>query len=381
MFTIVGTFPYQLPENSVRSCGPIYIITNYLGQYKSTEWNKLCSHHSLCNKGTVVEARIALLRYSDVIVGAMASQITSLSIVYSGADQRKHQNSASLAFVRGINPRPVNSPHLWPVTRNMFPFDDVIIWQCWYIEPYRNALSPHTQEFRFLLWNIHDRHTYIGTNKSWTCEIYVIQLLDMTKIGAFRPRGMFSSVASSDKLNACLHNICLYTKLLISIFIPRTIFVVTVALILRFFARNLLQTKMSPYGPFSIKLPRCQYWLLYEWRLFTLLISANVYINGVLNRLSVNIYWLSNKIQEGFHQQYLLTQNHSWFQLCQQRVISKVIPWKLWKIWPDHLSDQAPVLLHNIHTMGRYIHFNHTNPKITFSNQMFINIVRVSLSL
>ena len=53
--------------------------------------------------------------YSDAIMGSMASQITSLaivySIVYSGADQRKHQSSASLAFVRGIHRGPVNSPH------------------------------------------------------------------------------------------------------------------------------------------------------------------------------------------------------------------------------------------------------------------------------
>ena len=51
-----------------------------------------------------------MLHYSDVIRGMMVSQITSLAIVYltiySGADQRKHQSSASLAFVRGI--------HLWP---------------------------------------------------------------------------------------------------------------------------------------------------------------------------------------------------------------------------------------------------------------------------
>ena len=69
--------------------------------------------------------------YNDVIMGAIASQITSLtivySIVYSGADQRKHQSSASLAFVRGIHREPVNSPHKWPVTRKMFPFDDVIM--------------------------------------------------------------------------------------------------------------------------------------------------------------------------------------------------------------------------------------------------------------
>ena len=62
--------------------------------------------------------------YNDVIMSAMASQITSLTIVnstvYSGADQRKHQSSASLAFVRGIHRWPVNSPHKGPVTRKCF---------------------------------------------------------------------------------------------------------------------------------------------------------------------------------------------------------------------------------------------------------------------
>ena len=69
--------------------------------------------------------------YNDVIMGAITSQITSLtivySIVYSDADQRKHQSSASLAFERGIHRGPVNSPHKWPVTQKMFPFDDVIM--------------------------------------------------------------------------------------------------------------------------------------------------------------------------------------------------------------------------------------------------------------
>ena len=50
------------------------------------------------------------------------------SSVYSGADQRKHQSSASLTFVLGIHRGPVNSPHKWPVTRKMFPFDDVIMY-------------------------------------------------------------------------------------------------------------------------------------------------------------------------------------------------------------------------------------------------------------
>ena len=64
-------------------------------------------------------------------MSVMASQITSLIIVYptvySGADQRKHQSSASLAFKWGIHRWPVNSPQKGPVNRKMFPFDDIII--------------------------------------------------------------------------------------------------------------------------------------------------------------------------------------------------------------------------------------------------------------
>ena len=71
------------------------------------------------------------VHYNDVIMGTIASQITSLTIVYStaysDADQRKYQCSASLAFVRGSLRGPVNFPHKWPVTRKMFPFDDVIM--------------------------------------------------------------------------------------------------------------------------------------------------------------------------------------------------------------------------------------------------------------
>ena len=69
--------------------------------------------------------------HNSDVMSAMASQITGVSIVYStvcsDADQRKHQISASLAFVRGIHRSPVNSPHKEPVTRKMFPFNDVIM--------------------------------------------------------------------------------------------------------------------------------------------------------------------------------------------------------------------------------------------------------------
>ena len=70
--------------------------------------------------------------YCDVIMGMMASQITSLTIVYSivhsGADQRILQSSVSLAFVWGIHRWPVNSSHKWPVMQKTFSFDDVIMY-------------------------------------------------------------------------------------------------------------------------------------------------------------------------------------------------------------------------------------------------------------
>ena len=64
-------------------------------------------------------------------MGVVASEITSLMIiyliVYLGADQRKHQSSVSLSFVRGIHRWSVNSPHKGPVTQKMLPFYDVIM--------------------------------------------------------------------------------------------------------------------------------------------------------------------------------------------------------------------------------------------------------------
>ena len=63
--------------------------------------------------------------------GAIVSQINGVSIacstLCSGADQRKHQSSASLASVTEIHRWPVDSPHKEPVARKMFPLDDVIM--------------------------------------------------------------------------------------------------------------------------------------------------------------------------------------------------------------------------------------------------------------
>ena len=99
------------------------------------------------------------------------AQITSVEIfcstVSSGAYHRKHQSSASLAFVR---PSPMNSPHKWPVTRKMFPFDDVII-LCgrWAISEAYDYAKPHSY------------------NRTWECSI--------------------------DQLNNNVHGIYLYLKI------------------------------------------------------------------------------------------------------------------------------------------------------------------------
>ena len=122
-----------------------------------TRLRKLDMHDSVSSSDHDIHARSMLKlnlllakHYSDVIMSAMASQITGVSIVCSafcsGTDQRKHQSSASLTFVTGIHRTPVDSPHKGPVTRNIFPFDDVIM----------HSISP----CRVLLWS-HCGHSII----------------------------------------------------------------------------------------------------------------------------------------------------------------------------------------------------------------------------
>ena len=88
------------------------------GDWKRLAWNSAASIMSSPH-------------YCNVIMGAVVSQVTSLTIVYltvlSGGDQRKHQSPASLAFLRGIHRWPMNSSHKIPVTRKKFSFDDVIM--------------------------------------------------------------------------------------------------------------------------------------------------------------------------------------------------------------------------------------------------------------
>ena len=104
---VTGGFPYMASSMQTSSWAYVWLI--YQG------WQFQSSH------------------YSDTIMNAMESQITGVSIVYStvcsGGDQRKHQSSASLVFVRGIHRLPVNSPHKGPVTRKMLRHNDVMMIQ------------------------------------------------------------------------------------------------------------------------------------------------------------------------------------------------------------------------------------------------------------
>ena len=99
-------------------------------------------------------------------MGATASQITSLtsaySTVYPGADHRKHQSSASMAFVRGIHRWPVNSPLKGPVTRKMFPFDDVIMFQC----ARRVSSECHTPALFYIL-----------LSNGYVCRLYLLHVV------------------------------------------------------------------------------------------------------------------------------------------------------------------------------------------------------------
>ena len=105
---------------------------------------------------------LSMLHYIDVIMTTIASQITSLTVVYStvysDADQRKHQSSASLAFVRGIHrdrwiPRTKgqlrgNCFHL--MTSSCNP-------PCWF----SSVLVKETPGNCVLLCNLYSGHNYI----------------------------------------------------------------------------------------------------------------------------------------------------------------------------------------------------------------------------
>ena len=131
---ISNFIPYFMMDVITYPCWDLSKTMSVKGapEFHNVVWSKATYSKSL--RGIETKKILSELHYSDVIMAALAPQITGVSIVHSticaGTDQRKHQSSASLAFMRGIHRWPVNSPHKGPVTRKMFPFDDVITASC-----------------------------------------------------------------------------------------------------------------------------------------------------------------------------------------------------------------------------------------------------------
>ena len=138
--------------------------------------------------------------YNDVIMNAMAPQITSLTIVYStfysGTYQRKHQSSASLAFVRGIHRWLGNSPHKGPVTRNMSPFDDVIM-ICSSSRRTHTSPSPHTLHSVSSV-RLHAKWQISGRDHSGQkCRFMWVWLKTYTQPRAFAPLSLLTKLIST----------------------------------------------------------------------------------------------------------------------------------------------------------------------------------------
>ena len=133
-------------------------------------------------------------------MGTIASQITSLtivySIVYSDADQRKHQNSASLAFVPGSHR---------PVTRIMFPFDDVIMWREHIHSINQHVVHigtevGHNGTLKYITWiTILPKITHPAFIVEWTPRKHVLKETCSNIAGLF-PKQMFG-MATPDEVN------------------------------------------------------------------------------------------------------------------------------------------------------------------------------------
>ena len=99
-------------------------------------------------------------------MSAMESQITSLTIAYSSVYSRRRWKKTSklriTGLVRGIDRWPVNSPHKGPVTRKVFPFEDVIM--LWELEVWSMFYLSHCTvvfDRASLYWTTLERHPTI----------------------------------------------------------------------------------------------------------------------------------------------------------------------------------------------------------------------------
>ena len=170
--------------------------------------------------------------YNDVIMNALASQITSLTIVYSpaylDADQRKHKAPRHWPLCGEFTG---NSPHKRPVTRKMFPFDDVIMvwtgtsWRHRWHQLFTKVLWPHNWNLMIILFALiffysndpikaqfctcHDSSAVVACAKLWLCSdqckgcMYFYNICIMGSLTAceMSPRRIFSRVILGHFLN------------------------------------------------------------------------------------------------------------------------------------------------------------------------------------
>ena len=133
---VTGGFPSQRASNvdmlSLLSKCTSCCINNLVAsdfRHLTLMWHHCNNSVEILILGLATSQPIQTSHYNNVIIGAMASRLCTqpYSTVCSDADQRKHQSSASLAFVRGIYQWPVNFLHKGPVIRKTFPLDDIIM--------------------------------------------------------------------------------------------------------------------------------------------------------------------------------------------------------------------------------------------------------------
>ena len=116
-FKCIKWYTFRCSVNTVCSCDINTIwnkffynhicLIGWCRLYCSLWWcNQLRPRNTIWSRRTRSQSVKIMAHYDDVIMATMASQITSLTVVYStvysDADKKKLQSSASLAFVWGI---------------------------------------------------------------------------------------------------------------------------------------------------------------------------------------------------------------------------------------------------------------------------------------
>ena len=158
---VTGEFPTQMASNAEnvsiwwrhhadftevgKHCWSLFSTRedfNYLCHLSVKIWSKIQIYFMFPRINSARLGLIYPLQWRHNGCDAIASQITGVSIVCSvvcsDAEHRHYQSSVSLAFMRMIHRWPVDSPRKGPVTRKMYPFDDVIMlpisavgWSTW----------------------------------------------------------------------------------------------------------------------------------------------------------------------------------------------------------------------------------------------------------